>query len=807
MISQISHRAFIASIVITLLLSACSSSELVRTSVILGEASPIKLRYDSTTVLLSDYLPDSQRITSIQWNGAYWKMNETSAVTLKGAAPSPISNLHVVVESAHFDIPVFASTKQAFTFTYKSSKPDVQVVEMAGSINGWNRKATPLVKKSDGWQIELILEPGTYTYRIWEDGSEMLDANQPETMDNGMGGLNSVFRVGQQSKEADSAPLFVSHTKPLTIASSGSIDALYMYSSNQLIRTFSSDDVTKTDDKGMSFIQISDELLESAQMNGNELSNIRFYGYRNGVRLNDVYVPVRAGHIVMHAEEVPRQEMRSSVMYFAMVDRFNNGNTSNDRPTKDPSILPKANNLGGDLEGITKKINDGYFQRLGVNTIWISPISKNAEGAWGLWEKGVRSTFSAYHGYWPTALRSIDDRLGSDASFRGMIETAHADQMNVVLDYVAHHVHQDHPLYKQKPEWTTPLYLPDGTMNTERWDEYRLTTWFDTFLPTWKFANPEVVEALSDTAMFWVKEYDLDGFRHDATKHIDEAFWRALTMKVKDYLVAHPDRKLYQIGETYGNPELISSYVNSGEMDAQFDFNLYDAAVDAFGKSETGYERLSEVLQQSLSTYGSHHLMGNITGNQDRARFTSYADGSVDFAEDPKLAGWTRDIQHQGDIGYQRMAMLTAFMLFVPGVPCIYYGDEIGMPGANDPDNRRMMHFGDWNASEQDLFDQVSKMIHTRRKSLALQYGETFVIEASENVIVIGRRFGEEMKLFVATKDSRQPSPLTLNIDPSWSGEYKHIVGSLDVRIENDKLLIPTGAASYGVIQCVRGRH
>ncbi|MFN9801634.1 MAG: alpha-amylase family glycosyl hydrolase, partial [Bacteroidota bacterium] len=162
--------------------------------------------------------------------------------------------------------------------------------------------------------------------------------------------------------------------------------------------------------------------------------------------------------------------------------------------------------LGGDIRGITRKIEDGYFRQLGVNTLWISPISQNAEGAWGLWNKGVTSTFSAYHGYWPTALRRIDNRFGTEEEFRELLRVAHDHGMNVILDYVAHHVHQNHPLYASRPEWSTPLYLPDGTMNTEKWDEHRLTTWFDTFLPTWDFSRPEVVDALSDTAMYWVQE-------------------------------------------------------------------------------------------------------------------------------------------------------------------------------------------------------------------------------------------------------------------------------------------------------------
>jgi glycosidase len=86
--------------------------------------------------------------------------------------------------------------------------------------------------------------------------------------------------------------------------------------------------------------------------------------------------------------QLKRKDTRATVMYFAMVDRFKNGNKFNDRPTNDARIKPIANNLGGDLVGITQAIEDGYFKKLGTNTIWISPITKNAEGAWGLWDKG-----------------------------------------------------------------------------------------------------------------------------------------------------------------------------------------------------------------------------------------------------------------------------------------------------------------------------------------------------------------------------------------------------------------------------------
>jgi hypothetical protein len=114
----------------------------------------------------------------------------------------------------------------------------------------------------------------------------------------------------------------------------------------------------------------------------------------------------------------------------------------------------------------------------------------------------------------------------------------------------------------------------------------------------------------------------------------------------------------YQIGETYGSPELISSYIGSGMLDAQFDFNVYDDEVAVFARNTESFERLKNSLTQSLRYYGYHNLMGYISGNQDRPRFISLAGGDLLFNEDSKYAGWTRTIGVGDTSSYRKLMML-----------------------------------------------------------------------------------------------------------------------------------------------------
>jgi glycosidase len=313
-------------------------------------------------------------------------------------------------------------------------------------------------------------------------------------------------------------------------------------------------------------------------------------------------------------------------------------------------------------------------------------------------------------------------------------------------------------------------------MNTERWDDYRLTTWFDTFLPTLLMEKEAVREVVSDSVLFWMKNFDIDGFRHDASKHVPEDFWRLLTKKIKRIEQDKNKSNFFQIGETYGSPALIGSYVNSGQMDGQFDFNLYDAAVNAFaanGDAAKDFKQLALTLNQSTSAYGSHHLMGNITGNQDKPRFISLADGSVSNAGDTKLQGWTNNIQNKGDVGFDKLAQMMAFNLTVTGVPVIYYGDEIGMPGANDPDNRRMMQFSNLNENQLKMKEITKQLIDFRRNKLELIYGELTILPINENVFVFERNYFGKKTIIIFSK-TKQTINLPLTDALTWTSQLEH---------------------------------
>jgi glycosidase len=297
----------------------------------------------------------------------------------------------------------------------------------------------------------------------------------------------------------------------------------------------------------------------------------------------------------------------------------------------------------------------------------------------------------------------------------------------------------------------------------------------------------------SDSALYWIKQYGLDGFRHDATKHIPVKFWRELTRKIRDEVVIPEGRPVYQIGETYAANELIEQYISTGLLDAQFDFNLYFTARDAFAFRNNSLQDVGEALEESLEIFGEHHLMGNITGNHDQVRFMGLASGAVSPDENDKEAGYDRQIRVVDQTAYKRLHLLAAFVYSIPGIPVIYYGDEFGMVGAGDPDNRRMMRFDGLSAKEQKTLDVFKKLGELRSGHMALMYGNTDIVHVSNTHMVISRKYLGEECLLIINKSLKK---YRRELDP---GDWKTHFGG-ELKKDGDEVTITIEPESFEIL-------
>jgi len=729
-------------------ITACKQKEIVfpATSQIIGLASPVQLNTSQTEVNLEDYFTNTALIDSVSipegFKGIFSTGKKYLTLTKQSDELPFLSVINVWSEGFPYSILVKKSKKINYTLSFNPGNKPCKDVRLKGEMNNWNSQASHFELKDGIWSTYLELFPGKYQYLFVVDGKEIRDPANPDSVDNNMGGFNSLLTVGEDVSERVPVLSTLEFTEEeIEVEIKNKAGNVFVFWQNYQI----SDDDIEIEGEELTF-----EVPGQAEKCGR--SWVRVWAENEFGTSNDLLIPLIHGKVVSDATELTREDWEATVFYFMMIDRFNNGSKENDMPVDDPQILPKVNYQGGDIAGVTQKIKDGYFGDLGINTIWLSPISQNPLGAYGQWPE-PRTKFSGYHGYWPVSSSKVDFRYGSENDLNELISVAHEHNINIVLDYVAHHVHELHPAFIEHPDWVTQLHLPDGSLNTERWDEYRLTTWFDIFLPTLDLSKPEIVNVMSDSALFWMTQYDIDGFRHDATKHIPELFWRVLTKKLKDSVVVKKNKRIYQVGETYGSRELIASYINSGMMDAQFDFAVYDQAVAVFARDNESFEKLAGALQQSFDYYGCHNLMNYITGNQDKPRFISLAGGDLKFDENSKMAGWMRDIGVGDPVGYKKLQCFTAFNMTIPGIPTIYYGDEFGMPGANDPDNRRMMKFADLTPEEQQTKELTKKLVHLRREHLPLTLGDYQLLLADDKSYVFARTYFDKIAVVFFNKD------------------------------------------------------
>ncbi|HLG31901.1 MAG TPA: alpha-amylase family glycosyl hydrolase [Ignavibacteriaceae bacterium] len=675
-----------------------------------------------------------------------------------------------------------------------------QRVNLFGQFNSWNRENLPMNDKDgDGtYEIVIPLDPGRYEYKFYVDGVEVVDSANPVKVPNGLGDYNSVRII--EKTAGDNHYL---HVKDYSKSNN-----FFQY--NFFYESISSDLITP--ENIIALINNSQLNADYVSLDGNNISiripdkelngikSIRIAINNNGRATNFQTLKLKDGQSTQGTDFT---DWNDAIIYSIMIDRFFDGDKTNSIPVEHDSLFQQANYQGGDLQGIIDKLNEGYFDSLGINTIWISPIVDNTDKAYREYPKPHRY-FTGYHGYWPASLQGVEERFGNLNLAKELVNNAHERGIKVLLDYVAHHVHIEHPLWKEHRDWFGVMDLPGGRKNLRLWDEYRLTTWFEPYMPSFDYlGSSEALELMTDNAVWWLLETGADGFRHDAVKHVPNEFWRLLTKKIKERIEIPEGTKVYQIGETFGGFDLISSYVNNGQLTAQFNFNLFDTALPVFLLKENSFELLDLQMQKTFQVYGVNHLMGNLLDSHDKIRYIAMADGDLEINDGKAIEkGWKNPPEVEHPSSYEMLKIHLAYLLTIPGIPVIYYGDEIGMTGAADPDNRRMMRFGEKvNDFEKETFKHISRLIHLRKEHRVLRNGDFYTLLADKNCYSYIRSDLNERILVVINKSEKEQT-LELVIPQFYNSSIaKNLLDNTETILSDSKLIVTVSSIGYKIFK------
>ena len=341
----------------------------------------------------------------------------------------------------------------------------------------------------------------------------------------------------------------------------------------------------------------------------------------------------------------------------------------------------------GDLQGIIQKLdylNDGNPNTdtdLGVTALWLMPIFPSP----------------SYHGYDVTDYRNIDEEYGTMNDFKALITAAHARGIKIVIDFVGNHTSDQHPWFtasasnESKRDWylwnsNKPSY--NGPWGQEVWHERNGSYYYGLFwggMPDLNYTNQDVTNEIKNTLRFWKEEVGVDGFRIDAVKHWIEngdqqenraatlAWWRDLYVFRKSL-----DPGLMMVGEAWTSTQNIAPYSDK-RLDYCFEFDLSYALIDGINNQTNS--GLKSKMSEIISTYEPNQYGTFLTNHdQDRSFYL--------FGMD------------------ERKAKLAArILLSLPGVPYIYYGEEVGMLGQKpDEDIRRPMQ---WTSSANAGFSST----------------------------------------------------------------------------------------------------
>lgn len=431
------------------------------------------------------------------------------------------------------------------------------------------------------------------------------------------------------------------------------------------------------------------------------------------------------------------------VIYLIMPDRFANGDPSNDDPATSPGLVDRSKTRyyhGGDLAGVRQRLP--YLKSLGVTAIWLNPVYDN-NNQLNRREVYDGQPITDYHGYGATDFYAVEEHFGDLGALRQLVDDAHAIGIKVILDMVANHTGPYHPWVTDppKPTWyhgTAEKHLANtwqtwtlaDPYSTPAMREATLDGWFIDILPDLNQDDPDVASYITQNTLWWIGMSGIDGIRQDTWPYVPRAFWR-------DWMTAirreYPTVKV--VGEVFdGDPTMIAFFEGGrprfdgidDKVDMLFDFPLLFPMRRAFGQGQSIREVAQMLSRDRL--YRDPTARVTFLGLHDVARFINESGATP-----------------------EGMRLAFTFLLTTRGTPLIYYGDEIGLPGGGDPDNRRDFP-GGWAADprdaftstgrtpvEQSLFEHVRTLVKLRAERKELRAGATNHLLVTDQVYAYRR--------------------------------------------------------------------
>jgi glycosidase len=556
-------------------------------------------------------------------------------------------------------------------------------VGVAGSWNGWDPLADPMEETSPGlWRATLSLPSGPVAYKFVEITTGAFGDAQRWTCDPAAplvqcdaGAVDPFATSFDPTCALDASPCNSMRVVADCSRPDISLDILDL---DRAARTLS---VTASGDVDALELCLDGACAALAAPGPSTTSFTGLLPGRHELRLEGSSGGVAADPKTW-AFWIDGPDWDEGLMYFAFVDRLRDGDPTNN--SAEGATAASGEYLGGDFDGLRELLP--YLVDLGVTSLWLSNPLENAEGAWG---GDCDATYAGYHAYWPDDSVAVESHFGDEAALLDVIDEAHALGLRVVVDWVGNHVHQDHPYVAAHPDWfTAEQGCKDIVNGGLGFDTIPETCWFAPYLPDFGYAQPGPLATQVADALALVPRWRLDGFRVDAVKHMSHAVSWNLDAEIEaqvEHTAAGGDEDFYTVGETFDGHDRIAAYVGPRQLDGQFDFPQYYAIRDSFAH-DAPLTGLLDAASTSRAVFAEGR-MGVFLGNHDVPRFASdAAEGDLSSCGDSGLRVAAAPSDGRA---YDRLRLAFAWVITQPGVPLVYYGDEIGMPGYGDPDNRQ----------------------------------------------------------------------------------------------------------------------